>query len=257
VSIVYLVTKKQSIIFLKKYNTKMKNLIIIGAGKFGREVYSWAKQMRAHGVEWQIKGFLDNRRQILDSFNYNVAILAAPENYIPLLDDLFVCAVGCPQTKKQYCEMLTARGARFVNIIHPTVVMGENVKIGNGVILCPYVVVSCEATVGDFVSVNLHVVLGHDAKIGSYCQINSNVSLGGGAIVQEGVTIGSNSAILPNAIVEKYAVVGAGTVVLRKVNTGQTVFGVPAKPVYVPAITSDMPSSSASKSILQHIPKEH
>ena len=44
----------------------MKNLIIIGARKLGREVYSLAKQSNSSGnLNWHIKGFLD--RFSLDS----------------------------------------------------------------------------------------------------------------------------------------------------------------------------------------------
>jgi sugar O-acyltransferase (sialic acid O-acetyltransferase NeuD family) len=217
----------------------MKGLIIIGAGKFGREVYAWAKQAREHGVEWRIRGFLDNRKQILDGYNYDTPVLDAPENYTPTSDDVFVCAVGVPQTKKQYCQMLMTRGAQFVNVIHPTVVMGENVKMGVGIILCPYVVVSCDAVLGNCVTVNLHVAIGHDVKIESYCQINPNVSLGGGAVLNEGVSVGSNATVLPDATVEAFAVVGAGSVVLRNVSARQTVFGVPARPVHLPSSAID------------------
>jgi len=217
----------------------VKNLVIIGGGKFAREVYAWAKQSRAHGVDWQIKGFLDSRRQILDGYNYPVDVLGDPESYTPMPDDLFVCAVGSPHAKKNYCDMLAARGAQFTNVIHPTVVMGENVKIGKGVILCPYVVVSCDVSIGNFVSVNLHVALGHDVKISDYCQINPNASMGGTSTLKEGVTVGSNAAILPDAVVEEYAIVGAGTVVLKRVNAGQTVFGVPARPVPLPTSRSN------------------
>jgi len=212
----------------------MKDLIIIGAGKFGREVYAWAKQAREHGVAWRIKGFLDNRKQILAGYNYDAPVLDAPENYTPRADDVFVCAVGSPQTKKQYCQMLTTRGAQFVNVIHPTVVIGENVKMGVGIILCPQVVVTCDVTIGNFVTVNMHSFLAHDVRVGDYCQIHGTVSVNGNVTLKEGVLLGSNSAVLPDATVEDYAIVGAGSVVFRFVGAGQTVFGNPARPLGLP-----------------------
>lgn len=186
------------------------------------------------GVEWQFKGFLDSRTDILKSYDYDAPILAAPEDYIPVPDDLFVCALGVPNQVKHYCDLLLDRGARFTNIIHPTVVFGDNVKLGLGVILCPAAVVSCDVTIGNFVGVNIHVSVGHDVVIGDYCQINPNVSLGGRAVLKEEVSVGSNAVVLPNAIIECGAVIGAGSVVLRKVNAHQTVFGVPAKPISLP-----------------------
>jgi len=212
----------------------MKNLIIIGAGQFGREVYAWAKQTQEYEVEWQIKGFLDDRKDALKNFNYAVPIIAPCEKYMPELGDIFIPAIGNPGDKKRCCAIILGRGGFFTNIVHPTVVFGENCKIGTGVVLCPYSVVSCEAVIGNFVSVNLHVTVGHDVVIGDYSQINPNVSLGGFSVLKEGVVIGSNASILPEAVVEDFAVVGAGSVVLRKVKTHQTVFGVPANPIVSP-----------------------
>jgi len=38
----------------------LKNLIIVGAGGFGREVYQWAKQSFGYETEFKLKGFLDD-----------------------------------------------------------------------------------------------------------------------------------------------------------------------------------------------------
>lgn len=213
-------------------------MIIIGAGKFGREVYSWARQSSAHEVQWNIKGFLDNRPDVLSQYRYAPHVLTSAENYEPEALDVFVCAISDVSIKKQLCTIITSRGGEFINIVHPSVIFGENVKLGKGVVLTPNVVVSCDATIGNFVSVNLNTTVGHDVVIGDYCHINPNVSLGGHAIIRESVTIGSNSAVLPDAVLDELSVVGAGSVVLRKVNAHSTVFGVPAKNILTPRSNS-------------------
>lgn len=214
----------------------MKKLIIIGAGMFGREVYAWSKQSLEFENEWEIKGFLDDRADSLQGFKYEAPIISTPDRYEAEKDDVFVCAIGEPSVKKRICETSIKKGWKFVTIVHSTVVFGENVKLGSGVILTPYVVVSCDATIGDFVSINLHAVVGHDVVIGKYSQINPHASIGGCAKIDEAVTISSNAAILPKAHVSEGAVVGAGSVVLRKVGANMTVFGVPARPLPVPVI---------------------
>jgi sugar O-acyltransferase (sialic acid O-acetyltransferase NeuD family) len=218
----------------QKPEVELKGLIIIGAGRFGREVCSWARQSREHNVSWFVKGFLDGRSQILDNYCYNVPILGSPEDYQPTPDDVFVCAIGEPRAKKIYSEMLLGRGAQFANLIHPTVIMGENVKMGCGVILCPYVVITCDVVIGDFVTVNVHSLLAHDVVIGNYCQIHPHVSVSGGVTLKDGVMVGSNAVILPDCVVEEFALVGAGSLVLRRVAAGQTVFGNPASPLGLP-----------------------
>ena len=56
----------------------MKQLIIIGAGGFGRETYCTAKESIGYGEEYVIKGFLDDTQLVADS----VAHLAAPRDYL-------------------------------------------------------------------------------------------------------------------------------------------------------------------------------
>jgi acetyltransferase-like isoleucine patch superfamily enzyme len=49
-------------------------------------------------------------------------------------------------------------------------------------------------------------------------------------------TINTTAFILPLSKIEDGATVGAESLVLRKVKAGQTVMGVPAKPLVVPQI---------------------
>lgn len=209
----------------------LRNLIIINAGNFGREVYSWARQSTDHGVVWRLKGFLDSRKDILRGYRSDIDILAAPEDYEPLPDDLFICAVGNPVIAKKYCEIIVNHGGTFTNVIHPSVVFGDNVNLGTGVVLCPNVVMSCDTKIGNFVGVNINASIGHDVVIGDFCQISPNVSLAGRVVLKEAVSVGSNAVILPNVVVEDLAIVGAGSVVLKGVKERQTVFGVPARPL--------------------------
>lgn len=200
------------------------NLIIIGAGKFGREVYSWAKQ-QGHNII----GFLDNRPQILNNYNYPIKIIESAETYYPKDNDCFVCAIGDPKIKKYICSILESKGAKFINIIHPTAILGENVKFGIGNIFCPYSIFSCDITIGNHVAVNFHTAVAHDVIIKDYCQINANITINGNVTIKEGVQIGSNACMLPGSIAEEYSIVGAGTVVTKYVPPNKTIFGVPGK----------------------------
>lgn len=212
----------------------MKNLLIVGAGPCGREVYAWATQARECGVEWNVGGFLDSRSGIMGNYDYGVNVIGSPDKYRPGLEDLFVCAVGEPAARRRYCSMLLERGAQFATITHPTVVLGENIKMGLGVILCPNVTISCDVCIGDFVTVNMHSFIAHDVTVGRYCQIHGHVSINGGVVIGEEVLVGSNASILPNIVVGDGAIVGAGSIVLQNVASQQTVFGNPAKSLGLP-----------------------
>jgi sugar O-acyltransferase (sialic acid O-acetyltransferase NeuD family) len=207
---------------------KISTLVIISAGSFGREVHVWASQAIAAGAPWRIKGFLDSRKYILDGFDYGTPILGSPEHYHPEESDVFLCAIGDPQGKRHYTTLLEERGAEFTSLIHPTAVVGHNVSISAGAIICPLTQLSCDIHLGR------HVVFGtlssgaHDVRIGSYSQISGGCQINGQATVGEGVFLGSSVTILPKARVEDWSYAGAGSVILRRVKSRTKVFGNPA-----------------------------
>lgn len=210
----------------------MKRLLIVGAGGFGREVLSWARDAQSAQGGWQIAGFLDTNPKALEGFPCPAEILGDPLTYQPGDDDLLVCAIGDPATKLQVCRDLQARGGRFPTLIHPTAVIGGDCRIGEGSLLCPGAVITANVTLGDFVMLNVYATVGHDAVIGAGCTLSAHTDVTGNARLGEGVFLGSHAVVLPGAQVGDYAVVGAGSVVLRNVRARTTVVGVPAKQIY-------------------------
>ena len=207
----------------------MKNLIIIGAGGFGREVYNWALEHPQHKKEWQIKGFLDDDRNALNPYSFPVPVMDTIANYITEPDDVFICAIAKPQEKKAAVKSISNKGGTFINLIHPSVKMGLDVSMGKGVIICPNAVLTIHIKFGDFVTLNLFCAIGHDAQIGDYAHLNSYAEVCGDVTLKEGVFMGTHSSVLPSLTVEKGATIGAGSIAVRSVKEGQTVIGVPAK----------------------------
>lgn len=210
-----------------------QNLIIVGAGNFGREVCTWAWQVERAGAPWRVAGFLDNRRDALASYNYGLPILDSPETYEPRAGDAFVIAIGDVRTKQHYRDLMRAKGASFATLVHPTAVIGHEVQIGAGSIIGPFAQLSCDIELGEHVAFGTHSNTAHDTRIGDLCQISGSCEINGNATLGEGVFLGSHATILPRARVGAWAFVGAGSVVLRNVNSGTRVFGNPAVAVAV------------------------
>lgn len=207
----------------------IKKLIIVGAGGLGREVHSWLKDWVEHNPGYVIGGFIDDGSLSLNRFNHYADILSTIDAYEPADDELLLCAIGKPADKKYVVEKLLAKGASFFTLIHPTAIVGENVTIGRGVLVCPFSVLSVDLLVGDFVTINSLCTVGHDTVIGQFSTLSGHCDLTGGAVLEDEVFLGSRASVLPKVRVGKGAVVGAGSVVLRAVKPGSVVFGVPAK----------------------------
>ena len=79
----------------------MKNLVIIGAGGFGREMFGAAREALGFGERFRIKGFLDGNPAALDGFSGYPSIIGAPETYKVEADDVFITALGSIASRRR------------------------------------------------------------------------------------------------------------------------------------------------------------
>ena len=92
------------------------DLILVGAGAFGREVFTWLSQAIEGNSQYKIKGFIDNlaQNQIeLDLREYPIPILGTINDYYPKSDEKLVMSIFDPKLKKQSVELLLKRGSKF------------------------------------------------------------------------------------------------------------------------------------------------
>jgi sugar O-acyltransferase (sialic acid O-acetyltransferase NeuD family) len=206
----------------------MKNLFIVGAGGFGREVYAWIKQHPEFNKSWTLAGFLDDNLEALKSFN-NFASVALLKNHQVLSSNVYVCALGLPLVKAKLLAPLIEQNADFISFIHPTAVIGERVKLGRGVIVCPGASISVDISIGDFSMIGPNTTIGHDGTIGAWCTLCAQCDVTGRVTIGDGVFLGSRVSIIPSKKVGNKSILGAGSVVISDVPDGVTVVGNPAR----------------------------
>jgi sugar O-acyltransferase (sialic acid O-acetyltransferase NeuD family) len=207
----------------------MKNLVIIGAGGYGREVFNLAIHCNESTHHLNIKGFIDDNISALNNFQGYPPVLSSIKDYKIEKDDVFVCAIGNIQLKKELCSHILDFGGNFISLIHPSTRINQNTKIGNGVLVFMNSNISNDCFIDDFVTIQGFVGLGHDTTIGKWSHINSYTFTGGGVIIGDEVLLNTRSTILPKVKICSNAVVGACSLVVRSIKEPITVFGVPAK----------------------------
>ncbi|HGE71149.1 TPA: UDP-3-O-(3-hydroxymyristoyl)glucosamine N-acyltransferase, partial [Candidatus Poribacteria bacterium] len=127
--------------------------------------------------------------------------------------------------------------------IHPTAIIGENVKLGKDVSIQAYAVIEDGAEIGDEAIISSFVYIGRNSKIGAktliYPQvtIRENITIGERVIIHSGTVVGSDGfGFVPDngklhkipqigtVVIEDDVEIGAG-VTIDRANTGKTVIG--------------------------------
>jgi sugar O-acyltransferase (sialic acid O-acetyltransferase NeuD family) len=207
-----------------------RKLYIIGASHLGRELESWLELIPAGQREWELAGFLhsfDNKSP-LEGYPTDYSILGSWEDYPLTTSDCCIISVADCKWKEKIFLHLKGK-VSFFTYIAPSAIIGKFTTIGEGSFICPNSTISTNVKLGNSVFINVGSQIGHDVTIGDYSSLMANVDLGGHVILGKSVFIGSKATIIPKITVEDSSTVGAGSVVIKKVKSGTTVFGNPAK----------------------------
>lgn len=214
----------------------MINVIIAGAGGFGREIYHWAKNTLPK-KKFTVKGFLDDSPGQLAGFEIEVGILGGIHSkkniYSIKKQDRFLLAIGSVENKKKAISSLKKRGAQFLTLIHPTAIIAETAKIGEGVIICPFVTVTDNVIIEDFAMLNFYASCGHDSKVGKYSILSPYATLNGFAVLENEVFMGTHSTVTANVKIGKGVKISANSVAMRDAPPHTFVYGVPGKNITI------------------------
>lgn len=205
------------------------DVVIVGAGGFGREVLQYVRDAFATDPSLRIKGFLDDRPPDLGAFGLDLPVLGDTRTYALAPDDRFVIAVGHPPLRTALAERLAARGARFLTVVHPLAFVAASARIGAGCILAPFATVGAHASIGDHTVLTFYASVGHDALVGRSCALSPHAVTNGGSIIGDEVFLGAHAVVNPLQRVGDGAKVAAGAVVYRAVPPRTLAAGNPAK----------------------------
>ena len=210
---------------------KMKDIIIVGASGFGREVLAVIESINEKEPVWNVLGFIDDNLNALNGFDIPYRVLGRISEWQPTDKEEYVLAIAAPRTKEKLVPTLKEKGARFATIIAPTSIVGKRTKVGEGVVMFDQVGISVDVTIGDFVFFNALDGIGHDVVIGDYCTFGPKVCISGQTKMGKCVNVGALASTFPGIEVGDYATIGMNSSAIRKVKPNTTVMGVPAKSI--------------------------
>lgn len=213
----------------------MKQLVIIGAGGYGRQVYNIAIEAKGYLKDYVIKGFIDNLYESMNPKHKSYPpIISKVNDYVIEPNDVFICAIGEVSIKKKYVDIIENRGGQFITLIHPTVQFGSNVDIGKGCVIGHNTFIDSDSIIKDHVSIQANVIIGHDNIVGSMSMIDCFSFTGGTCVLEDAVTLHTRATIVPQRIIGYNSTINACSLVIRDVQPNSIMMGNPAKQLIVP-----------------------
>jgi sugar O-acyltransferase (sialic acid O-acetyltransferase NeuD family) len=212
-------------------NTKKIPIIIIGGSELSQEILEstdFTKHYRMVGVialDDTSGAAVSNSRYPI--YHGMAAFYALQQEHtithgiIDLQDQ--VLKKECIEAIRRACKSF-----QFINLAHPSAVLGKNVRLGSGNIIGAKVIMNSDSTLGDFCMIKNQVSIGHDSAIDNFVTIETNTTIGGNTSIGEASYIGMSANIVNDISLGKHCHIEANTLVLRNVPANSKMRGIPA-----------------------------
>ncbi len=204
------------------------DLVLFGAGGFGREVHQLVKDINRRQPSWNLLGFLDEKLEAGQTVQ-GLPVLGSYEWLADHPRARVTVAIGQPAIKHRIVQRLRTLGAGFGTLIHPDTTLGDGVALGDGTIVAAGCRLTTDIQIGAHVILNLNCTVGHDSTIGDYTTLAPNCNLSGNTHLGEGCDLGTNAVTLPGVSLGAWSVLGAAALLRESAPDNVVMVGVPAR----------------------------
>lgn len=210
----------------------MKNIAIIGAGGFGKEVKMLIDHINVESNEYNFIGYYDDGIRPLTMVN-GFPVLGSIKDLNLTKEKIWVvAAIGLPSLKKRLLSKLDNPLIVYPTLVHPAAIVGsDDVSIGEGSIVCAGTFITVNIQIGKHVVLNLGCTVGHDSVIQDYCSFMPSVNISGEVDISDCVYVGTGAKIINQLEIGSGTIIGAGAVVSKSLPANCTAVGIPAKPI--------------------------
>ena len=207
----------------------MKDLIIIGAGGFGREVSWLVERINQKKQEWNLLGFVDDSEALQSKTVDGYKVLGGSDTICNYPDSYVVCCIANTSVRRALVKKAEAFGNPFATLVDPGAVVSDKVEIGVGSVICAGAVITVDIKIGRHNIIDVNSTIGHDAVLCDFVTLYPSVNVSGNTLIKSGVELGTGTQVIQGLTVGEGTVVGAGAVVVRDLPDSCTAVGVPAK----------------------------
>ncbi len=200
----------------------MRDLIIVGAGGFGREAVWIVERINslAQQSQWRISGYADDdpkwkRGDNFEGYPILGSVEQASRDYPGAS---VVVAIGNNVKRADMVKRL--RGHDFPALIDPKAQISPTTEFLRGTFVGVGAVIQVGATLGEFSIVGANAVVSHDAVLEDYVNVGPGTVIAAGVKVGKSVSFFANVATMPWIAIGEGATVKCGTAVLEDLAAG-------------------------------------
>jgi sugar O-acyltransferase (sialic acid O-acetyltransferase NeuD family) len=209
----------------------LRQILVVGAGGHGQVVADIILAMRSAGDPVGLAGFLDDDSRLYGKAFLGSQVYGSVADVATIPHDGIVVAIGDNRTRARVTRDLKTKHEALFAVVHPRAIIGTDIEISPGSMICGGVVVNTASRIGEGSILNTGCTVDHHNVIGDYAHIAPGAHLGGDVAVGEGAFVCVGASVAPQRKIGAWSIVGAGAAVIRDVPDGVTVVGVPAHPL--------------------------
>ena len=200
-----------------------KDVIIIGAGGHAKVIADIV--LRAGD---NLIGFLDDDdvKQGKVIFKKYKVIGKVPDSY-KYDGKFFVVAIGDNYIRAKIVDKYN--GLIWYTAIHPSAVIADTAKIGDGTVVMAGAIVNPDTTIGEHCILNTACSIDHDNVVGDYVHLSPGVNLAGTVSIGAYSWICIGASVINNIRIAGDVVLGAGATAISDIKESGVYIGTPAK----------------------------
>ncbi len=193
----------------------MKKVVIFGVGNFAKLVHSYLKNS-----PHEVVGFTVNKKMLNEPVFLDLPVIPfenIDKKYPPKDFCLFI-AMGHTNMNKNRAKIFNEckkLGYELLSYVHPTSIIGEDVKMGENCLILENNVIQPFVTIGDDVIIWSNNIISHDVVIKDHCFIIHQVVISGYVTIEPYCIIAPNATIRNRVIIAKECIIGMCTLIMK------------------------------------------
>lgn len=190
----------------------MDNLILIGSGGLGKELYNYL-QLDSN-INFNIIGILDDSKENYINSNIPLEYLGKISDYEFGSNDRCIVSIGNPTIRKKVYNLIGPK-CKFFTYIHPSAYVASDAVVKSGCIIGPFCTVNSNSIVEENSILNTYSSIGHDSVVGKHSVLAPYSTILGFGKIGEECFLATRATILPDVKIGNNITVSAHTSVRK------------------------------------------